>query len=95
MTTYTKKPVQVQAWQLTKENYDAPRPAFLRQARGVVSLWSNCGGKKLGGEIFTSSRDTKINENDYIVLGEFGNWHVLSPDTFHKTYDKAVNDGEV
>ena len=64
---YTKKPVTIQAWQFTKENYTKGVPYIFRSKN--VSYWSQYGGKVIGGEIKTLEGVMEISENDWVICG--------------------------
>ena len=87
---YRKKPVVIDAWQFTKENYKEGAPLFIRQANDV-ELWSQYGGDVIGGEIETLEGVMTISENDYIIKGVHGEFYPCKPDIFEATYE-VVNE---
>lgn len=87
---YRKKPVVVDAWQFTKENYLEGAPQFIRQARDI-GLWSQYGGDVIGGEVKTLEGVMAISENDYIIKGVQGELYPCKPDIFEATYE-VVNE---
>lgn len=87
---YRKKPVVIDAWQFTKENYKEGAPLFIRQAKDV-ELWSQFGGDVIGGEIETLEGVMTISENDYIIKGVYGEFYPIKADIFQKTYDKVID----
>lgn len=87
---YRKKPVVIDAWQFTKENYKVGAPLFIRQAKDV-ELWSQHGGDVIGGEIETLEGVMTISENDYIIKGLHGEIYPIKEDIFQKTYDKVID----
>ena len=87
---YRKKPVVIDAWQFTKENYKEGAPLFIRQAVDV-GLWSQFGGDVIGGEIETLEGVMTISENDYIIKGVHGEFYPCKPDIFEATYE-VVNE---
>ena len=87
---YRKKPVVIDAWQFTKENYKEGAPLFIRQAKDVA-LWSQYGGDVIGGEIETLEGVMTISENDYIIKGVQGEIYSIKEDIFQKTYDKVID----
>lgn len=89
MTKYRKKPVVIEAWHFTKENYNHGSPDFIRNAGNIVDLWSQHGGRVIGGEIKTLEGVMGISENDYIIKGVQGELYPCKPDIFEQTYDKA------
>lgn len=91
MTKYRKKPVVIEAWQFTKENYGEGAPRFIRQAKSV-DLWSQYGGDIIGGKIETLEGVMAISENDYIIKGVQGEFYPCKPDIFEATYEAAESD---
>lgn len=87
---YRKKPVVIDAWQFTKENYLKGAPQFIRQARDI-GLWSQYGGDVIGGEVKTLEGVMAISENDYIIKGVQGEFYPCKPDIFEATYE-VVNE---
>ena len=81
---YTKKPVTIQAWQFTKENYIKGVPHIFRSKN--VSYWSQYGGKVIGGEIKTLEGVMEISENDWVICGVNCEFYPCKPDIFEKTY---------
>lgn len=90
MAKYRKKPVVIEAWQFTKENYHRNKePIWIKQAlyNGTIRLWSQCGGAVIEGEIDTLEGLMKVSENDYIIKGVNDEFYPCKPDIFEKTYD--------
>lgn len=52
-----------------------------------ISLWSQYGGEKIGGEIKTLEGKMTISENDYIIKGVHGELYPCKPDIFEETYE--------
>ena len=90
LNKYRKKPVVIEAWQFTKENYKEGSPLFIRKAKDVA-LWSQYGGDVIGGEIETLEGVMTISENDYIIKGVQGEFYPCKPDIFEATYE-VVNE---
>ena len=86
---YTKKPVTIQAWQFTKENYTKGVPHIFRSKN--VSYWSQYGGKDIGGEIKTLEGVMEISENDWVICGVNGEFYPCKPDIFEKTYMPEID----
>ena len=86
---YTKKPVTIQAWQFTKENYTKGVPHIFRSKN--VSYWSQYGGKVIGGEIKTLEGVMEISENDWVICGVNGEFYPCKPDIFEKTYMPEID----
>ncbi|MEX3713361.1 hypothetical protein ABFV99_13235 [Cytobacillus horneckiae] len=89
MTKYIKKPVQVDAWQFTKENYRKGAPNFITHAiNKPVTLYSQYSGEKIFGEIQTLEGLMKVSEDDYIIRGIEGEFYPCKPNIFKKSYEK-------
>ena len=86
---YTKRPVTIQAWQFTKENYTKGVPHIFRSKN--VSYWSQYGGKIIGGEIKTLEGAMEISENDWVICGVNGEFYPCKPDIFEKTYMPEID----
>ena len=85
MSKYRKKPVVIDAWQFTKENYSKGTPREFRNLS--VSLWSQHGGAVIGGEINTLGGKIAIFENDWIIKGVHGEFYPCEPDIFAATHE--------
>ena len=92
MSKYRKKPVVIDAWQFTKENYSKSTPREFRHLS--VSLWSQHGGAVIGGEIDTLEGKLAISENDWIIKGIQGEFYPCKPDIFAATYEPVVEEPE-
>lgn len=84
MTKYVKKPVKVNAWQLTSENIDAGLPDWLNL--NIVHIFN--GGAPFA-EIETLEGLMRADYGDYIIQGIKGEFYPCKPDIFLATYDKA------
>lgn len=84
MTKYVKKPVQVNAWQLTTENIEAGMPVWLDLDK--VHIF---GGEVPFAEIETLEGLMKASTGDFIIQGVKGEFYPCKPDIFLATYDKA------
>ena len=78
MAQYRKKPVVIEAIQLTEENVDL--------------LVQFCGGKikahfLVGVVIETLEGDMLANKGDYIIKGVKGEFYPCKPDIFEMTYE--------
>lgn len=87
MGQYRKKPVVIEAWQFTKENYHNRVPYQFNDKH--ISLWSQYGGDVIEGEIKTIEGKMKISENDWIIKGVKGEFYPCKPDIFEATYELA------
>lgn len=88
MTKYIKKPVKVDAWQLTKENIEAGFPAWLNLDK--VHIF---GGDSPFAEIETLEGLMKASYGDFIIQGVKGEFYPCKPDIFLATYEE-VKDSE-
>ena len=84
MTKYVKKPVKVNAWQLTSENVEAGLPEWLYLEKVHVF-----GGEAPFAEIETLEGLMRADYGDYIIQGIKGEFYPCKPDIFLATYDKA------
>lgn len=89
---YRKKPVVINAWQFTKENFfDKEIPDFIKEGINykLMKLWAYDGYSKLNGIIKTLEGDHYVTENDWIIQGVNGEYYPCKPDIFDKTYEKV------
>ncbi|WP_460413993.1 hypothetical protein [Lacticaseibacillus paracasei] len=96
---YRKKPVEIEAWHFTKENLKKGVPRWVdhlpvnkngyEELNHDISLWSQYGGEKIGGEIKTLEGNMTISENDYIIKGVHGEFYPCKPDIFEETYEPS------
>jgi hypothetical protein len=94
MPKYRKKPVVIEAWQFTKENFTRSKePNWLKEAimNKEIALWSQYGRDVIEGEISTLEGTMTISENDFIIKGVNGEFYPCKPDIFEKTYDLVEN----
>ena len=84
MTKYIKKPVKVNAWQLTSENIEAGMPDWLDLDK--IHIFS--GGAPFA-EIETLEGLMTASYGDYIIQGVKGEFYPCKPDIFLATYEKA------
>lgn len=87
---YRKKPVVIQAWQLTIENFiNGTPPEFkhsdiqtgcMKEGGIILEVW---------GSIKTLEGDMTVSENDWIIRGVNGEFYSCKPDIFEKTYEVA------
>lgn len=92
---YRKKPVVIDAWQFTKENFRRGAPHFIKQNDEIVRVWSQYGGDVIGGEIKTLEGIMTVSENDYIIKGVQGEFYPCKPDIFKMTYEKVDDEDEI
>ena len=82
---YRKKPVVIDAWQFTKENYKNGVPLLFRDQS--IQFWTEPGGEVIG-EISTLEGVMNVRENDWIIRGVNGEDYPCKLDIFEKTYEK-------
>lgn len=93
MPKFRKKPVVIEAWQFTKNNYSEGAPGFIKHAAGnPVTLFSQFGGDVISGEIKTLEGIMQVSEGDWIIKGVNGEFYPCKPDIFEKTYEPAEID---
>lgn len=96
---YRKKPVEVDVWHFTKENFRKGVPRWIshlpqdvdgyEEPNPNVRLLSQYGGRVIGGTIKTLEGDMDVSENDYIIKGVHGELYPCKPDIFVETYEEA------
>lgn len=87
---YRKKPVVIEAWQFTKDNFREGTPDFIKHQKDRdVLLWSQHGGEVISGVIATLEGDMKVSENDYIIKDVQGEFYPCKPDIFEATYERV------
>lgn len=84
MAKYRKKPVVIDAWQLTKENIEAGIPDWIDTEQ--VSIF---GEANAFAEIYLFELTLHVNYGDYIVKGVQGEFYPCKPDIFEQTYEEA------
>lgn len=87
MTKYRKKPVVIDAWQLTKENVEVGIPEWIDL--DTVHIFD---GGVLFAEIVTREGVMQASEGDYIIKGVQGEFYLCKPDIFEQTYEVAENE---
>lgn len=86
MTKYRKKPVVIDAWQLTKENIETSVPDWIDL--DTVHIFD---GGVLFAEIVTLEGVMQASEGDYIIKGVKGEVYPCKPDIFEQTYEEVEN----
>jgi hypothetical protein len=88
---YQKKPVVIEAWQFTRYNFSKGVPRWIeyvgQERNQSIKLWSQYGGKIIGGEIKTLEGNMKVSDGDYIIKGVHGELYPCKPDIFKETYE--------
>ena len=88
MAKYHKKPVAIDAWQLTKENIEAGIPDWIDTEQ--VSIF---GEANAFAEIYLFELTLHVNYGDYIIKGLQGEFYPCKPDIFEATYEEAESTG--
>lgn len=88
MAKYRKKPVIIDAWQLTKENVEAGIPDWIDTEQ--VSIF---GEANAFAEIYLFELTLHVNYGDYIIKGVQGEFYPCKPDIFEQTYEEAESTG--
>lgn len=93
MAQYRKKPVVIEAVQLTKDNFEEVEN-FLGYENHLLRHYQNEHdflAKKNPQGIFikTLDGDMLARVNDFIIKGVNGEFYPCKPDIFEKTYDKV------
>lgn len=93
---YRKKSVVVEAYRFTKATFNRDSyPVWLKETmqgdwdNAVIKLWSQYGGKVIGGKIKTLEGEMEVSEGDWIVKGVNGELYACKPDIFNMTYEVA------
>lgn len=87
MAKYRKKPVVIDAWQLTKENIEAGIPDWIDTEQ--VSIF---GETNAFAEIHILEGTMQASYGDYIIKGVQGEFYPCKPDIFEATYEEAENE---
>lgn len=87
MAKYRKKPVVIDAWQLTKENVEVGIPGWIDL--DTVHIFD---GVVLFAEIVTLEGVMQASYGDYIVKSVQGEFYACKPDIFEQTYEVAKNE---
>lgn len=81
---YRKKPVVIQAWQLTHKNIRTHIPEFIEQ----LTIEQTAGGE-LSAKISTLEGVMTASQGDWIIRGIHGELYPCKPDIFEQTYEAA------
>lgn len=87
MTKYRKKPVVIDAWQLTKENVEVGIPGWIDL--DTVHIFDS---GVLFAEIVTLEGVMQASEGDYVIKGVQGEFYACKPNIFEQTYEVAENE---
>jgi len=85
---YARKVNLALAWQFSKENYHEGAPQFIRDLK-QISLWSQYGGRVIGGEIDFRDKRHLIYEDDFLVRLPSGKPKAFSASDFCQKYVKV------
>lgn len=86
MPKYRKKPLVIEAEQLTQDNYDrALEFAFANSNKTQVSVGADEGGQHL--VLHTLEGALRVNPGEWIILGIHGELYPCKPDIFDETYE--------
>lgn len=95
MKKYRKKPVVIEAWQLTKQK---ALDCFLRRDKAPYGLYISGEYNEVSQEVYdayvcidTLEGKRKASLGDYIIKGVQGELYPCKPDIFEQTYEE-VND---
>ncbi|NWO15734.1 MAG: hypothetical protein HLX46_02570 [Corynebacterium sp.] len=86
---YRKKPVEIEAIQLTKDNVHEVTAWCGGQAAESLVPWTGRGLKTVLN-IFTLEGKMMADYGDYIVKGVKGEFYPCKPDIFAETYEEVV-----
>ena len=87
---YRKKPVVIQAWQLTIENFINGTPKLFKHSDVQTGCMKEGGIIiEVWGSIKTLEGEMTVSENDWIIRGVNGEFYPCKPDIFEKTYEVA------
>ena len=87
---YRKKPVVIQAWQLTTDNAKKGIPSFID--KNVVHIfvdYHDTPNERHYALIETLEGNMRAVEGDWIIRGVNGEFYPCKPDIFEKTYEVA------
>ena len=87
---YRKKPVVIQAWQLTTDNVRKGIPLFID--KNIVHIFVEFHGtpnERHYAVIETLEGNMQASEGDWIIRGVNGEFYPCKPDIFEKTYEVA------
>ncbi|KAB1647480.1 hypothetical protein F8O06_02770 [Pseudoclavibacter sp. CFCC 14310] len=88
-TKYRKRPIEIEAMQLTRQNISD----VLAWADSAAEAWLGPGRDILqdvdGLSIFTLEGEMFADFGDYVIKGVNGEFYPCKPDIFAKTYDPA------
>lgn len=86
---YIKKPVEIEAIQFTRKNWD--EVVEFTEGKACNLTIECCPNGKCQCIIPTLEGDHIANEFDYIIKGIKGEFYPCKPDIFNETYSPAIN----
>ena len=87
MGRFRKKPVEVEAWEFTREALKST-DSWVRLYGNELHLISQYAGEVLYIEIDTLEGTMRANLGDYIIKGIQGEFYPCKPGIFKATYEK-------
>ena len=87
-TIYRKKPVEIEAWEFTREALKSD-DSWVRLYVDELHLISQYAGEVLYIEIDTLEGTMRANLGDFIIKGVQGEFYPCKPDIFEQTYEKV------
>ena len=87
MGRFRKKPVEVEAWEFTREALKST-DSWVRLYGNELHLISQYAGEVLYIEIDTLEGTMRANLGDYIIKGIQGEFYPCKPDIFKATYEE-------
>ena len=85
---YRKKPVEIEAWEFTREALKSD-DSWVRLYGNELHLISQYAGEVLYIEIYTLEGTMRANLGDFIIKGVQGEFYPCKPDIFEQTYEKV------
>ena len=86
---YRKKPVEIEAWEFTREALKSD-DSWLRLYGNELHLIIQYVGEVLYIEIDTLEGTMRANLGDFIIKGVQGEFYPCKPDIFEQTYENMV-----
>jgi len=92
---YRKKPIIIEAFQITKESRQSNHdwPSWLHEAWQEGTLYPASYGKSNGKDMLmikTLEGDMLVDWNDWVIQGIKGEIYPCKPDIFEATYDPVT-----
>ena len=90
MSRYRKKPVVIEAWQWTGENYAEIRE-FTAGSFSLANLADRAKDPDITAEVFDELHSTwvGVHDGDWIIKGIKNEFYPCRPDVFAETYEPA------